>query len=295
MPMPKALLWALHEHLLGANPAVVHVRRWRRLRPDPLQPRHRRAEEVGRARRRARLGLHHGAHRARRRLRRRRRPHQGRQAGRRLLAHRRREALHHLRRLRRPVREHLPPGAGPPRGRRPGHQGSVAVLRAEVPVRLRDRRARRAQRRLRHQRRAQDGPEGLGDLRADLRPARRARQGLAGRRGAQRHRADVRRHRARPHDGRHQGHRHAVHRLPQRPGVRQGARAGRRPDPDDRQDRAARDHHAPPRRASQPDDPEGLRRGSACAVPVHRDLTRTRRSPRRCTAWTPSWRSRSTT
>ena len=82
-----------------------------------------------------------------------------------------------------------------------------------------------------------------------LRPARRAGRGLAGRRGARRHRADVRRHRARPDDGRHQGHRHAVHRLPQRAGLRQGARAGRRPDPDDRQDRAAGDHHPPPRRA----------------------------------------------
>ena len=93
------------------------------------------------------------------------------------------------------------------RGRRPRHQGTVAVLRAEVPLRPRDRRARRTQRRLRHQRRAQDGPEGLGHLRAHLRPARRPGQGLAGRRGAQRHRADVRRHRARPHDGGHQGHR----------------------------------------------------------------------------------------
>ena len=33
------------------------------------------------------------------------------------------------------------------------------------------------------------------------------------------------------------------HRLPQRARVRQGARAGRRPDPDDGQDRAARDDH----------------------------------------------------
>ena len=83
-----------------------------------------------------------------------------------------------------------------------------------------------------------------------LRPARHPRQGLAGRRGARGHCPDVRRHRAGPNDGRHQGHRHAVDRLPQRAGVRQGARAGRRSDPDDRQDRAARDHHASPRRAS---------------------------------------------
>jgi hypothetical protein len=62
------------------------------------------------------LGRHDGAHRARRRLRRRRRPHQGRAAARRLLAHHRREAVHHLGRAR-PERQHRPPGAGPPRGR----------------------------------------------------------------------------------------------------------------------------------------------------------------------------------
>ena len=38
-------------------------------------------------------------------------------------------------------------------------------------------------------------------------------------------------------DGGHQGDLHPVDRLPQRPRVRQGARAGRRSDPDDRQDR----------------------------------------------------------
>ena len=46
-------------------------------------------------------------------------------------------------------------------------------------------------------------------------------QWLAGRRGARRHRADVRRHRAGPNDGGHQGDRHAVDRLPQRARVRQ--------------------------------------------------------------------------
>ena len=85
------------EHMLGANPAVYmyamgagfaqicyHLgteeqKKWAVL-----------AAERG-------WELDHGADRARRRLRRRRRPHQGRPAGRRLLAHRRREALHHLR------------------------------------------------------------------------------------------------------------------------------------------------------------------------------------------------------
>ena len=126
----------------GREPGGVHVRDGLGHGRDLLQERHRRAEEVGRAGRRARLGRHHGADRARRGLRRRRRPHQGRAAGRRHLAHRRRQALHHLGRLRRPVREHHASGAGPPRGRRPGHQGVVAVLRAEVPLRPRDRRAR---------------------------------------------------------------------------------------------------------------------------------------------------------
>src|ERR1700761_6396589 len=41
--------------------------------------------------------------------------------GRRHLAHRRRQAVHHQRRHRRPVREHPAPGAGPPRGRRTRH------------------------------------------------------------------------------------------------------------------------------------------------------------------------------
>ena len=65
-----------------------------------------------------------------------------------------------------------------------------------------------------------------------------AGEGLAARRGARRHRADVPGHRERPHDGRHQGHRHALDRLPQRPRLRQGARPGRRPDAGRRQDRA---------------------------------------------------------
>ena len=97
-------------------------------------------------------------------------------------------------------------------------------------------------------------------------PARR----LAGRRHPQRHRADVQGHRVRANDGRHQGDRDAVDRLPERARVRQDARPGRRPDADDRQDRAARDDPAPPRRAAGAADAEGLRRGAAGAVPLHR-------------------------
>ena len=60
---------------------------------------------------------------------------------------------------------------------------------------------------------------------------RRARPRLAARRGARRHRADVPGHRERPDDGRHQGDRHPVDRLPQRPRLRQDPGAGPRPDP----------------------------------------------------------------
>ncbi len=49
VPVPRALQWALVEHVLGANPAVYMYAMGRRLRADPAPPRHRRAEEVGRA------------------------------------------------------------------------------------------------------------------------------------------------------------------------------------------------------------------------------------------------------
>ena len=64
-------------------------------------------------------------------------PHQGDAAGRRQLAHRGRQALHHLSRARH-EREHRAPRPRPPgrrRGRRrPGHQGPVAVRRPEAPT-----------------------------------------------------------------------------------------------------------------------------------------------------------------
>ena len=97
-------------------------------------------------------------------------------AGRRHLAHRRRQAVHHQRRHRRHVREHPAPGARPTRGCRTGHQGPEPVPGAQVPARPGDRRTRRAQRRLRHRARTQDGPQGFGDLRADLRSARQSRR-----------------------------------------------------------------------------------------------------------------------
>ncbi len=114
--------------------------------------------------------------RARRRIGCRRGPHEGGAAARRHLAPRRRQAVHHQRRHRRSVREHHAPGACPARGRRTGHQGPEPVPGAEVPARSRDRRTRRAQRRLRHRARAQDGSEGVRDVRAHVRPARHARR-----------------------------------------------------------------------------------------------------------------------
>ena len=117
-----------------------------------------------------------------------------------------------------------------------------------------------------------------------LRRATASRRRHPARRRARRHRADVPDHRVRADDGRHQGDRHAVHRLPQRAGLRQAARAGRRPDPDDRQGRAAGHDHAPPRRPPLADAPEGVRRGAARAGALHRDAAgraSTRRSSRR--------------
>ena len=59
------------------------------------------------------------------------------QAGRRHLAHRRRQAVHHQRRHRRCVREHPAPGARATRGRRAGNQGTEPVpgSRSTCPTR----------------------------------------------------------------------------------------------------------------------------------------------------------------
>ena len=56
-----------------------------------------------------------------------------------------------------------------------GHQGAQPVPGAQVPSRSRDRRAGSTKRRVRHRSRAQDGPDGIGHVRADVRPARRTR------------------------------------------------------------------------------------------------------------------------
>ncbi len=167
-PGPRSLELGHRRDGAGRQPGRVDVRVRAPVRPRAPHPGQRRPEEVRPAGRRPPLGLHDGADRARRGLRRRRRPQQGDPAARRHLAHRGRQALHHQRRTRHGG-EHLPPGAGPPRGPRSRHQGPVAVPGAQVPGRPGDGRAQGAQRRLRHQRREEDGPQGLHDLRAHLR------------------------------------------------------------------------------------------------------------------------------
>ena len=164
MPMPKTLVWALHEHVLGANPAVwmyaggagfaqifYHLgteeqKKWAVLAAERGWGSTMVLTEPD-------AGSDVGAGRTK--------------------AVQQDDGSWHIDGVKRFITSgdsddlfenifHLvlarPEGAGP------GHQGSVAVLRAEVPLRPRDRRARRAQRRVRHQRRAQDGPEGLGHL-----------------------------------------------------------------------------------------------------------------------------------
>ena len=182
-----------------------------------------------------------------------------------------------------------------PEGAGPGHQGSVAVHRAEVPLRRRDRRPGERNgvfvTNVEHKMGlkvsatceltfGQHGIPAKGWLVGEV------HEGIA-------QMFDVIEHG--PNDGGHQGDCHAVDRLPECSGVRQGACAGCRPDPDDRQDRAARDDHPSPGRSSQPDDPEGLRRGSARAVPVHLHLPGRRGGQGGPGCRAPISRSRSTT
>ena len=174
-----------------------------------------------------------------------------------------------------------------PRAPAPGTKGLSLFVVPKFHCRPRDRRARRAQRRRRHQRRAQDGPQGLDDLRDDLRRARHPGRRHPARRRPRGHRPDVPRHRVRPDDGRHQGDRDALDRLPQRARLRQAARPGRRPDPAGRQGRAARHHHPPPRRPPLADAAEVVRRGPAGAGALHRDPAGHRRPAR----WPPAPRS----
>ena len=225
------------------QPGRAHVLRRLRLRQGPVPPRApTEQKKLASTGRRPPVGRHHGADRARRRLRRRRRPHQGRPAARRHLAHRGRQALHHLGRAR-PHRQHRPLRAGPARGRRPRHQGLSLFIVPKFHVDLET-----GELGERNGAFVTNVEHKMGlkvSTTCELRfgEQRHPRGRHAARRRARRHRADVQDHRVRPDDGRHQGDRHAVHRLPQRAGVRQAARAGRRPDPDDRQGRPAGHDH----------------------------------------------------
>ena len=74
VPAPKALMWALHEHILGANPAVWMYGGGAGFANIVYHLGTDEQKKWAAHRRRARLGLDDGADRARRRLRRRRRP-----------------------------------------------------------------------------------------------------------------------------------------------------------------------------------------------------------------------------
>ncbi len=169
--------------------------------------------------------------------------------------------------------QHRPLRPRPPRGRRgrrrPRHQGPEPVHRAQVPVRPGHGRARRAQRRQRHQHRAQDGPQGLGDRRAHLR-REVPREGLAPRREARGHPPDVPHHRVRADDGGHQGHRHALHRLPQRARLREEPHPGPGPAPDPR---------TRPRRACRSSSTRTCAARCSCRRATPRACARSSRTP----------------
>ena len=168
--VPRSLNWSVAELILGANPAVWMYASGASFARALCQLGTPEQQRVRPARGRAAVDRDDGADRAGRRLGRRRRADQGDRAAGRHLAHRGRQAVHHQRRARHGG-EHLPPGAGPARGARPGHQGAVHVPGAQVPARRPDGTPGERNGVYATERRAQDGPEGLDHLRADLRRA----------------------------------------------------------------------------------------------------------------------------
>ena len=129
-PAPSTLNWAIGELVLGSNAPIWMYA----CGPSFASIVHRngndRDKRIATHMIERQLGRHHGAHRAGRRLRRGRRPDQGHPAGGRLLAHRGREALHHLRRAP-DEREHHPP-----RPRPPGRASRARAARAPRACRL---------------------------------------------------------------------------------------------------------------------------------------------------------------
>ena len=276
---PPSLRWAVQEFFSGRQRQrlPLRVRPAHGLRDRP--PGHPRAAgHLAQVAHGPALGGHHGADRGRRRVRRGGGHHQGHPGRGQRLSHRRRQALHHQRR-RRLLRERPAPDPGQGPRRRPRHQGPVVLHRPQVPGGRR-RRPGRVERGLGHQDRGQDGHQGVGDLRAHLRPRQALHRLPAGRR-ARGHPPDVPRPRGRPHEHRRQVGGHHVHRVPQRPGVRQGAHPERRHHPDPRPQRPPGGHHPPPRRAPHADPAEGLRRRDAGPDPVLRLGARPDHAPSR--------------
>ena len=132
--VPRTLAWSVAELILGANPAVwmyASLGSFSRALWDLGTPEQQQVAEHAVERRwgytmvltEPDAGSDVGAGRTKAVA-----------AGRRHLAHRGRQAVHHQRRARHD-RQHPAPGAGPARGRRARHQGPVDVPGAQVPGR----------------------------------------------------------------------------------------------------------------------------------------------------------------
>ena len=209
------------------------------------------------------LGRHHVPHRAARRDGRGRGQKHRAEAARRHLQSEGHQSLH-LRRGPRPRGKYYSPRPGPGGGRARRHQGPLLVY---CPARARASRrdAGREQRRLGGLHRAQDGHQRLGHLRPQLRRRRRLRGGARGQHRERRHGADVSDDERRAHCRRHPGPGRRQQRLPQRPGVRQGAQARAALHPVEGPERAPGAHPRAPGRAPDALGHEGPHRGDAGA------------------------------
>ena len=170
---PPSLRWAVNEMILGANPAIYMYACGSAFAQHPAQPRHRRAE----AARPARWSTSSGARRwsspsptpA---------PTSAPAAPRPSSSA---DGTWHIEGVKRfitsaehgPVRQHRPLRARPPRGRRgPGTKGLSLFVVPKFHVVDLEPASSASATASRHQRRAQDGPQGLDHLRGDLRRRR---------------------------------------------------------------------------------------------------------------------------
>ena len=141
-PRPPSVRWAVAEMVLGSNPAVHMYSSGRGVRPRPLDASAPRSRSAGPRSAPTGSGAPRWCSPSRTPA-----PTSAPAAPK---AVRQADGSWHIEGVKRfitsgrarPDRQHLPPGARPPRGRRPRHQGPVAVHRAEAPRRLGDRRAR---------------------------------------------------------------------------------------------------------------------------------------------------------